>query len=78
MPTMKQVVDRAGVSTATVSRMINQNGYVAPALQGKVRWSMEALNDQPNALARGLRRQETQSVGVLVPKFSQPLKMEAA
>lgn len=33
---------------------------------------MEALNYQPSALARGLRRQETQSIGVLVPKLSQP------
>jgi LacI family transcriptional regulator len=72
MPTMKEVAERAGVSTATVSRMINQNGYVAAALQDKVRRSMEALNYQPNALARGLRRQQTQSVGVLVPKLSQP------
>jgi LacI family transcriptional regulator len=69
---MKEVAARAGVSIATVSRVINQNGYVAPALQDKVRRTMGALNYQPSALARGLRRQETQSVGVLVPKLSQP------
>src|SRR6516165_8848618 len=72
MATMKEVASRAGVSTATVSRVINQNGYVAPALQEKVRRTMEVLNYQPSALARGLRRQETQCVGVLVPKISQP------
>jgi LacI family transcriptional regulator len=72
MPTMKDVADHAGVSIATVSRVINQNGYVAPAVQDKVRRTMEALNYQPSALARGLRRQETQSIGVLVPKLSQP------
>jgi LacI family transcriptional regulator len=60
------------VSTATISRLINQTGYVAAPLQEKIRRSMEALNYQPNALARSLRRQETQSVGVLVPKLSQP------
>jgi LacI family transcriptional regulator len=70
MPTMKDVADHAGVSIATVSRVINQNGYVAPAVQDKVRRTMEALNYQPSALARGLRRQETQSIGVLVPKLS--------
>jgi LacI family transcriptional regulator len=69
---MKEVAAHVGVSTATVSRVINQNGYVAPALQDKVRRAMEALNYHPSALARGLRRQETQSVGVLVPKLSQP------
>jgi LacI family transcriptional regulator len=72
MATMKEVAAHVGVSTATVSRVINQNGYVAPALQDKVRRAMEALNYHPSALARGLRRQETQSVGVLVPKLSQP------
>ncbi len=69
---MKEVAERAGVSTATVSRVINQTGYVAPTLQDKVRRTMEALSYHPSALARGLRRQETQSVGVLVPKLSQP------
>jgi LacI family transcriptional regulator len=72
MSTMKEVAARAGVSIATVSRVINQNGYVAPAVQDKVRQTMGALNYQPSALARGLRRQETQSIGVLVPKLSQP------
>lgn len=69
---MKEVAARAGVSTATVSRVINQNGYVARAVQDKVRRTMEALNYQPSALARGLRRQETQSIGVLIPKLAQP------
>jgi LacI family transcriptional regulator len=69
---MKEVADRAGVSTATVSRVINQTGYVAPALQDKVRRITEAINYEPSALARGMRRQETQCVGVLVPKVSQP------
>ena len=72
MATMKEVADRAGVSTATVSRVINQTGYVAPALQDKVRRIMEAINYEPSALARGMRRRETQCVGVLVPKVSQP------
>lgn len=69
---MKEVAALAGVSTATVSRVINQNGYVTRAVQDKVRRTMEALNYQPSALARGLRRQKTQSIGVLVPKVSQP------
>jgi LacI family transcriptional regulator len=72
MATMKEVADIAGVSIATVSRVINQSRYVAPNLQETVRRTMDALNYQPSALARGLRRQETQSIGVLVPKVSQP------
>jgi LacI family transcriptional regulator len=72
MSTMKRVAERAGVSIATVSRVINRNGYVAPYLQEKVLLAMESLHYQPSALARGLRRQETQTVGVLVPQLAQP------
>ena len=72
MSTMKRVAERAGVSIATVSRVINRNGYVAPDLQEKVLLAMESLHYQPSALARGLRRRETQTVGVLVPQLAQP------
>lgn len=72
MSTMKRVAERAGVSIATVSRVINRNGYVAPYLQEKVLLAMESLHYQPSALARGLRRRETQTVGVLVPQLAQP------
>ncbi|MBZ0277443.1 MAG: LacI family transcriptional regulator [Anaerolineae bacterium] len=70
MVTMKEVADRAGVSIATVSRVINQNGYVSPKLEASVKAAMDALNYQPSALARGLRRQETLTVGVLVPQIN--------
>jgi LacI family transcriptional regulator len=72
MSTMKLVAERAGVSVATVSRVINQNGYVAVDRRRKVIEAMHALNYQPSALARGLRRQETQSIGVLIPQLDQP------
>jgi LacI family transcriptional regulator, galactose operon repressor len=72
MSTMKRVAERAGVSIATVSRVINRKGYVAPDLQEKVLQAMESLHYQPSALARGLRRRETQTVGVLVPQLAQP------
>ncbi len=67
---MKDVADYAQVSVATVSRVINQNGYVSPKLQAKVRAAMEALNYHPSAPARSLRRQETMTIGVLVPQIN--------
>lgn len=72
MPTIKQVADHAGVSVATVSRVINKTGYVSPDLQQRVTSAMQELNYQPSALARSLRRQETQTVGVLVPQIDHP------
>lgn len=72
MATMKQVADRAEVSVATVSRVINKTGYVSPDLEARVNDAMRALKYQPSALARSLRRQETQTIGVLVPQLDQP------
>lgn len=72
MATMKEVADRADVSVATVSRVINKSGYVSPDLEARVHEAMRTLKYQPSALARSLRRQETQTIGVLVPQLDQP------
>ena len=69
---MKRVAERAGVSIATVSRVVNKSGFVAPPLQKVVMEAMEALSYQPSAVARGLRTRETRSIGVLVPQLAQP------
>src|SRR5688572_22198797 len=72
MPTIKEVADRARVSVATVSRVINKTGYVSIDLQERVTEAMRELNYQPSALARSLRRQETHTVGLLVPQLNHP------
>lgn len=72
MSTIKKVADHAGVSVATVSRVINKTGYVSLDLQERVTEAMQLLNYQPSALARSLRRQETQTIGVLVPQLDHP------
>lgn len=50
MVTMKDVAERAGVSVATVSRVINQNGYVSSDVQTRVTAVMRELNYQPSLL----------------------------
>ncbi len=72
MVTMRDVAEHAKVSVATVSRVINKSGFVSPELEARVRAAMASLNYQPSALARGLRRQETQTVGLLVPQLDHP------
>lgn len=72
MATMKEVADRANVSVATVSRVINKSGYVRPELEERVFIAMSELKYQPSALARSLRRQETLTVGLLVPQVDLP------
>lgn len=72
MATIKQVAEQAGVSVATVSRVANGSGYVSAAVRERVEAAMRALNYQPSALARGLRRQQTRTIGLLLPQMNQP------
>ncbi len=72
MATMKEVADFAEVSVATVSRVINKSGFVSPDLEVRVHEAMRQLKYQPSALARSLRRQQTQLVGVLIPQLDHP------
>lgn len=69
MVTIKDVAAEAGVSIATVSRVINGTGYVSQASRERVLEAMRKLAYQPNAMAQGLRRQATHSVGVLLPRI---------
>jgi LacI family transcriptional regulator len=72
MTTIREVADHADVSVATVSRVINNVGYVSEDLRSRVNEAMRALNYQPNTLARSLRRQETRTIGLLIPQVDQP------
>ncbi len=67
MTSIKAVANRAGVSIATVSRVLNDTKYVSPDVRDKVLEAVKTLNYQPNLPARNLRRQQTKSIGVLLP-----------
>jgi DNA-binding LacI/PurR family transcriptional regulator len=67
MPTIDDVARRAGVSTATVSRVINQHPRVAAPTRRRVRQAMEALGYEPNNLARNLRARSLRVFGLIVP-----------
>ena len=68
--TIRDVAIIAGVSIATVSRVINGNYPVSDDAQARVLQAMTEVGYRPNALARGLRRQRTQLIGVLTPKIN--------
>ncbi len=55
MTTISEVAERAGVSTATVSRVLNGNERVDPELAARVRRAVQDLNYRPNRVARSLR-----------------------
>ncbi len=54
MPTIKDVAGKAGVSVATVSRVINQRGYLSEATKAAVHKAMKELDYYPNDLAHPL------------------------
>lgn len=72
MASIKDVAERANVGRATVSRVLNDSGYVAAETREKVLKAMEELNYAPNELARNLYHNKTGIVAILVPSISHP------
>jgi len=64
-PTIKQVAFAAGVSTQTVSRVVNDRPDVSSETRGRVQKIIEELGYQPSALARSLIQQRTYTLGVV-------------
>ncbi|HZS09758.1 MAG TPA: LacI family DNA-binding transcriptional regulator [Blastocatellia bacterium] len=75
-PTIVDIAARAGVAPMTVSRVINESGYVSEAMREKVQLAVRELNYRPNGLARSLKRQRTQVVGILLPDIVNPFSAE--
>jgi len=76
MTTIREVAERAGVSTTTVSHVINNSRYVSEATRTRVLNAMNALNYRPNVLARSLRSGKTQTLGLILPDSSNPFFAE--
>ncbi len=76
--TIYDVAREAGVSMATVSRVVNGNPNVKPATRKKVLDVIQRIGYRPNAVARGLASKKTTTVGVVIPDISNPLYAELA
>lgn len=72
MARIKDVAHHAGVSPATVSRVLNGTAHVSADVQDRVMLAVEALGYRPNRLARSLRRQQTETIGVVVSDIENP------
>ncbi|KGP90251.1 LacI family transcriptional regulator [Pontibacillus chungwhensis BH030062] len=72
MITIKDVAREAGVSVATVSRVLNENGYVGEETKKKVLKAMNSLNYSPNEVARSLYKRESKLIGLLLPDITNP------
>ncbi|WP_202078533.1 catabolite control protein A [Caldalkalibacillus salinus] len=76
--TIYDVAREAGVSMATVSRVVNGNPNVKPATRKKVMEAIQRLGYRPNAVARGLASKRTTTVGVIIPDISSHFYAELA
>ncbi|WP_029041598.1 LacI family DNA-binding transcriptional regulator [Cucumibacter marinus] len=73
---IRDIAERAGVSTATVSRALSDSSLVAKATRDMIKKTAEALDYRPNVTARNLRIQRSMSVLLVVRDMSNPFYLE--
>lgn len=66
----------AGVSTSTVSHVINKDRFVSDAIREKVESAIKILNYAPSALARSLKINQTRTIGMLITASTNPFYSE--
>src|SRR5258707_4067775 len=70
--TMRQIAERADVSIGTVSHVINGTAKVREKLRLRVLEAIRSLGYQPSQLGRGLRRNQTSMLGMIIPDVTNP------
>src|SRR6266496_6092385 len=76
--TLAHIAAEAGVASMTVSRVVNQNGYVNAVTRERVLRVARAMNYRRNGLARGLKRQRTETIGLVLGDIANPFAAELA
>lgn len=72
MVTLQDVADKAGVSPATVSRVVRGEGKVGDKCRAHVKKIVEKMGYRPNTNARALASNKTEIVGIIVPNIASP------
>jgi LacI family transcriptional regulator len=70
--TIADVAREAGVSTMTVSRVINSKGEISNTTRERVQQAIDRLGYRPSAIARGLATRRTRTLGLIVPDITNP------
>lgn len=76
--TIYDVAEKANVSIATVSKVINNKGYISKKTREKVKRVMNELDYRPNIMASALMGKQTKTIGLLIPDLSNPFFSELA
>lgn len=74
--TITDIAKKAGVSSATVSRTLNNSGYVKEETRKRVLKAMKELDYAPSAVARSLSKNQTNIIGMVVPDINNPFFCE--
>ena len=72
MSTLHDVARLAGVAPITVSRVVNNNGYVSDEKRKRIEAAIQELNYVPNALGPSLRLKRTQTLALLLSDITNP------
>ncbi len=72
MPTIRDVARRAGVAPITVSRVINNTGYISDETRQRVEVAIAELHYLPNTLSRSLRFKKTNMIALVVSDITNP------
>jgi LacI family transcriptional regulator len=72
MTTVHDVAKQAGVAPITVSRVINNSGYVSQSTKERVEAAVKELGYVPNTLARGLRSKQTKTLALILTDITNP------
>jgi LacI family transcriptional regulator len=72
MPTIRDVAKRAGVASMTVSRVINDSGYVSDKTRAKVEAAILELGYVPNMLGPSLRFNQTKTIALIITDITNP------
>jgi LacI family transcriptional regulator len=78
MPTIHDVAKRAGVAPITVSRVINNSGYISQDTRERVEAAIAKLGYVPNTLARSLRVKRTNTLALVVTDITNPFFTQVA
>jgi LacI family sucrose operon transcriptional repressor len=78
MTTIKDVARLSGVTVTTVSRVLNNRGYIGEQTRAKVMAAIATLNYHPNELARSLTRRRSMMIGLIIPTVAHPFFGELA
>jgi LacI family transcriptional regulator len=70
--TIRDIARESGFSVATVSRYINKVSYTSPETEKKIQEVLDRFNYTPNAIARGLAKQKSNTIALVTPDITNP------